>query len=180
MPLPQEKIYTIEDIYALPDGQRAELFDGRIYMMAPPSTRHQEISGSLYHKIRSYIDSQKGNCKIYAAPFAVFLYEDNVNYVEPDISVICDTDKIDEKGCHGAPDWIIEIISPSSQQADYGIKLFKYRTAKVKEYWIVNPFTRTVNVYDFEHDKGTCQYHFDDNISVCIYENLHICISKLL
>ncbi len=118
MAFPQEKTYSIEDIYALPDGQRAELVDGQIYMMAPPSTEHQEISGSLYHKIRSYIENRNGGCKIYAAPFAVFLCGDDKTYVEPDLSVICDKDKIDHRGCKGAPDWVIEITSPSTERID--------------------------------------------------------------
>lgn len=118
MAFPQEKTYSIEDIYALPDGQRAELVDGQIYMMAPPSTEHQEISGSLYHKIRSQIENRNGGCKIYAAPFAVFLCGDDKTYVEPDLSVICDKDKIDHRGCKGAPDWVIEITSPSTERID--------------------------------------------------------------
>ncbi len=180
MVLPQERIYTIEDIYALPDGNRAELVDGRIYGMAPPSTRHQEISGGFYYKIRSYLEGKAGKCKVFAAPFAVFLNEDGRNYVEPDISVICDRSKINEKGCVGAPDWIIEIVSPSTQQMDYGIKLFKYRTAGVREYWIVNPSKQTVTVYDFEHEKRTGQYVFEDRIPVCIYGDLSINIMDFL
>lgn len=73
MPLPQKHIYTIHDIYALPDGHRAELIDGQIYNMAPPSTRHQDISMALCTLIHNYISSGKGDCKVYAAPFAVFL-----------------------------------------------------------------------------------------------------------
>ena len=180
MELAQERTYTIDDIYALPDGQRAELIDGQMYMMAPPNTKHQKISWKLHQKIGNYISSKGGNCDVYAAPFAVFLNEDDLNYVEPDISVICDKNKIDDRGCNGAPDWIIEIVSPSSQQMDYGIKLFKYRTAKVREYWIVNPLKQTVIVYDFEQEKETKQYSFDDTISVCIYDDLDINIAELL
>lgn len=180
MEFPQEKIYTIEDIYNLPDGQRAELIDGQMYMMAPPRTMHQRISGALHATIYQYIRSQKGACEIFAAPFAVFLNQDDRNYVEPDISVICDRNKLSEYGCDGAPDWVIEITSPSDPQRDYDIKLFKYRAAGVREYWIVNPLTRTVNVYDFEHGNGTNQYVFDNDIPVCIYEDLSICISRLL
>ena len=109
MSLPQKQDYTIDDIYALPDGQRAELIDGQMYMMAPPKTIHQRISGALHATIYQYIKAQKGPCEVFAAPFAVFLSKDNKNYVEPDISVICDKDKIDDRGCNGAPDWIIEI-----------------------------------------------------------------------
>lgn len=180
MALAQEKVYTIEDIYALPEGQRAELIDGQIYDMAPPSKTHQKISGSLYAEIYNYIRKKKGNCEVYAAPFAVFLNDDDTNYLEPDISVICDPAKLDEKGCHGAPDWVIEILSPHTERIDCGIKLFKYRSAGVKEYWTINPRLRTVSVYDFEHNELTKQYSFDDNILVCIYEDLSIRVSDLL
>lgn len=180
MALTQEKIYTTEDIYAMPEGQRAELIDGQMYMMAPPRTMHQRISSALHAAIYQYIKSKKGACEIFAAPFAVFLNADNKTYVEPDISIICDQSKLDEYGCNGAPDWIIEIASPTDSNRDYGIKLFKYRTAGVREYWIVNPMTRTVTVYDFEDVSGTDQYTFDDEISVRIYEDLTLRISGLL
>lgn len=180
MALQQEKIYTINDIYALPEGQRAELIDGKIYMMAPPVRIHQKLITELVSILHRHIKNNNGNCEVYPAPFAVFLNEDDRNYVEPDISVICDGSKLDDRGCNGAPDLVIEIISPSTQQMDYGIKLFKYRTAGVREYWIINPATRIVNVYDFENEKGTCQYSFDDEIPVCIYDSLFIRISELL
>ena len=176
----QEKTYTIDDIYALPEGQRAELIDGQMYMMAPPKRIHQKLITELVSLIHRHIKSHDGSCEIYPAPFAVFLNKDSQNYVEPDISVVCDKTKLDDNGCHGAPDWIIEIISPSTSRMDYGIKLFKYRTAGVREYWIVNPSTRTVNVYDFEHDAGTTQYTFDDEIPVCIYRDLSIRIADFL
>uniref|UniRef100_UPI0037539F4F Uma2 family endonuclease n=1 Tax=Robinsoniella sp. TaxID=2496533 RepID=UPI0037539F4F len=89
MPLPKEQLYTIDDIYNLPEGTRAELIDGQIYYMAPPSRQHQRIISKLNQSIANYIDSNKGPCEVYPAPFAVFLNADNTNYVEPDISVIC-------------------------------------------------------------------------------------------
>lgn len=176
MALAQKKLHTINDIYTLPEGQRSELIDGQIYDMAPPSTAHQRILMNLAGDIREYIKKHNGSCEVFPAPFAVFLNADDYNYLEPDISVICDKNKINDKGCNGAPDWVIEIVSPSTQQMDYGIKLFKYRTAGVREYWIVNPTTHTVNVYDFEHEEKTAQYNFNDIIQTCIYEdlNLHI------
>lgn len=180
MPLPNTKIYTTEDIYALPEGERAELIDGTIYDMAPPSTRHQIIVGELYATIRNFIKTHGGNCKPFISPFAVFLNEDSKNYLEPDISVICSLEKIDDKGCHGAPDWIIEVVSPGTQARDYGIKLFKYRTAGVREYWIVNPMNKTVTVYDLENDTGTGQYSFEESIQVNIFPKLIIKISDLL
>ncbi len=180
MALHQEKTYTIEDIYALPDGQRAELIDGQMYMMAPPTTTHQRISYAIARKISDYIDSRSGSCEVFLAPFAVFLSKDDRNYVEPDVSVICDKSKLDEKGFNGAPDWIIEVTSPSNPQNDYGIKLFKYRTAGVREYWIVNPQKNSVMVYDLEEEKKSNQYSFDDEIPVCIYADLTIRITDLL
>ncbi len=180
MALPQEKNYTVNDIYALPDGQRAELIDGQMYMMAPPNRIHQRLSHLLDWTIENYIRSKKGSCEVYPAPFSVFLNEDDRNYIEPDISVICDKSKLTEKGCNGAPDWIIEITSPSNPQNDYGIKLFKYRTAGVREYWIVNPHTKTVTVYDFEKGDRANQYSFEDDVPVNIYEDFIINIANLL
>lgn len=180
MALLQEKAHTIDDIYALPDGQRAELIDGRMYLMAPPRRIHQKLISQFTRVIGNYIDVKHGDCEVYPAPFAVFLNEDDYNYVEPDISIICDKNKLTEAGCNGAPDWVIEVISPSDPQRDYDIKLFKYRSAGVREYWIVNPLTHAVNVYDFEHGSGTNQYVFEDEIPVCIYGDLRIRISELL
>ena len=180
MPLPKSNTYTIDDIYALPEGQRAELIDGQIYDMAPPSPMHQELVMELSATLRDYIKKNGGPCKVYPAPFAVFLNEDDRNYVDPDISVICDSSKVDNRGYQGAPDFIIEIVSPSSQRMDYLTKLFKYRTAGVREYWIVNPLQRTVQVYSFEGTEDSIQYSFDDEITVTIYGDLKICVADLL
>ena len=99
---------------------------------------------------------------MYPAPFAVFLNKDEKNYVEPDITVVCDKDKLNDKGCSGAPDWVVEIASPSTAHLDYGVKLFKYRT------------TQVVNVYDLEHGAKTNQYKFSDQIPSCIYSDFSI------
>lgn len=169
--------YTIDDIYALPDGERAELIDGQMYMMAPPNTRHQRIAGELFGVIRDYIKMNKGECEVFIAPFAVFLNADNQTYVEPDISVICDKDKITDKGCNGAPDWIIEIVSPNSYHRDYFVKLFKYKTAGVREYWIVDPDKERVMIYDFENENGN-EYTFSDKVKAVIYGDLEIDFSE--
>lgn len=153
MPLLRKQCHTIEDIYALPEGQRAELIDGQIYDMAPPKRIHQKLVNRLCQTITNHIDSKDGGCEVYPAPFAVFLNADDKTYVEPDLSVVCDQSKLDEYGCNGAPDWIIEIVSPSTERMDYGIKLFKYRSAGVREYWIINPQNRTVNVFDFDSNE---------------------------
>lgn len=179
MALAREKEYTIEDIYNLPEGQRAELLDGQMYMMAPPSRMHQEIVGELFGIIRDYIKSNNGKCKPYIAPFAVFLNKDAYTYVEPDISVICDSSKLNEKGCQGAPDWVIEIVSPGSQRMDYMIKLAKYQTSGVREYWIVDQQKNRIMVYDFEREDMN-EYTFSESVKVGIYEDFEIDFSKVL
>ena len=178
MALPKEIGYTTEDIYNLPEGKRAELIDGQIYYMAPPTFRHQYLNTKLVSQIDQYISSNKGNCIVVSAPFAVFLNENNTTYVEPDISVICDKSKITEYGCVGSPDWIIEIVSPSSKQMDYFTKLIKYRTAGVREYWIVDPLKNHVMVYNFEAE-DISNYTFSDSIKVGIYEDLIINFAEI-
>nr|WP_295281321.1 Uma2 family endonuclease [uncultured Blautia sp.] len=175
----EEKVYTIDDIYALPEGERAELIDGHIYYMAPPNREHQKILMELSARIFEYIRSHNGKCEVYAAPFAVYLDDTSNTYVEPDISVICNPDKMDDKGCNGAPDWIIEIVSPASKRMDYYTKLFKYRTAGVREYWIIDEIKNQIFVYNFE--KGdTEQYTLQDSVKAGIYEDLVIDFGKLL
>ncbi len=176
--LAQEKIYTIDDIYSLPDGEHAELIDGQIYYTAPPNRKHQTIARELFSSINSYIRSKGGPCEPFFAPFAVFLNEDDINYVEPDISIICDSDKLTDKGCSGAPDWIIEIVSPSSRRMDYFTKLFQYRTAGVREYWIVDPDQKRITVYDFESE-DIRDYGFSDTVKAGIYDNLYINFSDI-
>ena len=171
--LRQEKAYTIDDIYSLPDGERAELIDGKIYYMAPPNTKHQRLVHFFDREIGNYIQNNNGECEVLPAPFAVFLNEDEINYVEPDISVICDRDKITDKGCNGAPDWIIEIVSPGNKPMDYFTKLFKYRSAGVREYWIVDPTREVVTVYRFEKETME-QYSFGEDIPVGLYEDFSI------
>ena len=171
--LRNEIIYTIDDIYALPDGERAELIDGQIYYMAPPSRTHQRISSYLHNELYNYIQKNHGNCEVYAAPFAVFPSKDSTSYVEPDLSLSCDPGLLDEKGCHGAPDWIIEIVSPSSKSMDYFRKLFLYRTCGVREYWIVDPAKQLVTAYQLDNETVE-HYSFGDDIPVAIWEGFSI------
>lgn len=170
--------YSMEDIDNLPDGQRAELMDGQMYMMATPSTKHQRLSGYLYHEIYDYIRRKRGDCEPFAAPFAVYLYADDSTYLEPDISVVCDRGKLTEKGCNGAPDWVIEIVSPDSRTMDYYRKLMKYSSAGVREYWIVDQDKNRVMVYNFEHDTLE-EYAFSDKMKAGIYEDLEIGLSGM-
>lgn len=170
--------HTIDDIYALPDGERAELIDGQMYLMAPPNTRHQRMAGELFGVIREYIRKNKGQCEVFVAPFAVFLNANHKTYVEPDVCVICDRDKITEQGCDGAPDWIIEVVSPSSYHRDYFVKLFKYKAAGVREYWIVDPDKKRVMVYDFANESGN-EYTFSDWVHSVTLEGLEIDLAEI-
>ena len=179
MSLSKEEDFTIEDIYALPEGQRAELVKGQLYKMAPPGRLHQDLAGRLYGTILNYINAHNGTCRPYIAPFAVFLNE-NTSYVEPDISVICDLNKLDDHGCHGAPDLIIEVVSPGSKRMDYYTKLVLYRDAGVKEYWIADPAKETVLVYLMAENEAPTIYRFTDPVPAGILKGLNICIKELL
>lgn len=151
MPLPKEERYTLSDALTWDEREHIELLEGTPIMMAPPSRAHQEISGALFAQLHNYLEGKK--CRVYAAPFAVRLFErpgdqpENVDtLVEPDLSVVCDPDKLDDIGCKGAPDLIIEVLSPSTQRHDRLTKYNLYERAGVPEYWIVSPDERTVQV----------------------------------
>lgn len=174
------KSYTTADIEALPDGERAELIDGEMFIMESPSRTHQKILGELYVQIYLYIKGNEGPCEVFLAPFGIYIADDTRNYVEPDISVICQQDKLDERGCHGAPDWLIEITSPSNKYMDYDRKLMLYQAKGVREYWIVDPKQKFVTVYDFEHGEGPAVHSFSEPVKVRIYEDLYLDLSQFL
>ena len=168
MPLPKQHTCTSEDYWNLPDGQRAELIDGQLYNMAPHSRMHQEILSALHWKICSYIAEHGGSCKVYPAPFAVNLDADDKDWVEPDISVICDNHKLTDRGCEGAPDLVIEVVSPSSRKMDYSTKNALYSDAGVREYWIVDPAKERTTIYRYEEDAAPIIVPFDMPIAVGI------------
>lgn len=172
--------HTSKDYWNLPEGKRAELIDGKLYDMAPPSRIHQEIVSGLNYIVRKYIADHYGNCKVYPAPFAVNLDADDRDWVEPDISVICDPTKLTRRGCSGAPDLIFEVVSPSSRKLDYGVKNVIYSQNGVREYWIVDPIKERVTVYPYEDDVAPVIYSFDQDIPVGIYQGLTIKINDLL
>lgn len=153
MSLPIEKTsYTFADYLVWEENEHIELLNGELIMMAPPSTRHQLISGELFRQLANFLEGKK--CRVFHAPFGVRLFEEkndkpeNIQTVfEPDISVICDLNKLDKYGCKGAPDFIIEVLSPSTQKHDRIIKLQQYQRAGVKEYWIISPEDETVQIF---------------------------------
>ncbi len=155
MPLPQEKRYTLADALAWDEQDRIELIDGYPVMMAPPSRAHQEAVMELSAQLHAYLKGKK--CKVYPAPFAVRLFEqdgespeDVDTLVEPDVSVVCDPSKLDEIGCKGAPDLVMEVLSPSTMRHDRFTKFNLYQRAGVREYWIVNPAEKSVQVFVLE------------------------------
>ena len=181
MPLPKERIYTSEDYWSLPEGHRAELINGQFYDMAPPSRIHQKLAFELARTIRNHIADQDGGCQVYPAPFAVNLDAEDKNWVEPDVSVICDKNKLTDSGCSGAPDLIIEVVSPSSRKMDYVLKNTLYDQAGVKEYWIVDPLKGASTVYRYQEDNFFMAFYpFDTPIPVGIFNGLVIKIADLL
>ena len=180
MPLLKNDQYTSEDYWNLPEGTRAELIDGKLYDMAPPSRIHQRLVSKLTSVIDQYISNHHGNCEVYPAPFAVNLDADDIDWVEPDISVICNPNKLTDRGCSGAPDLIFEIVSPSSRKLDYGIKNGIYSQSGVREYWIVDPAKERVTVYHYEDDAAPVIYSFTQDIPVGVYPGLTIKINDLL
>lgn len=180
MAILQKQIYTEADYYDLSEDVRAELIEGQIYYQAAPSRTHQRILSGLHATIYNYIKSKGGPCEVYPAPFAVKLWEDKT-IVEPDISVICNRDKLTDKGCTGAPDWIIEIVTPGNSSHDYIRKLNLYAAAGVREYWIVNPMKQTIFVYHLEETKfEVTAYTFRDKIKVNIYDDLWIDFPEII
>ena len=179
--LDPDRVCTMEDIRALPESIRAELHNGKIFFMAPPTTTHQRIVGKMHFLISSHIQKKRGDCEVFIAPFGVYLHDDDSTFLLPDLVVICDRDKLDEKGCHGAPDWIIEVVSPSTGKRDYGMKLFQYRAAGVREYWVIDPVGRTVMVYLFGtgEEEGRL-WRFEDEIPCSLYPDLTIRLADFL
>ena len=144
--------YTLEDYYNLPEDQRFELIDGVIYDMTAPTTIHQSILGRIYAHLLYHIDAKGGQCIPLVSPVDVQLDCDDKTMVEPDVIIVCDSDKIIRRCVYGAPDFVMEVLSKSTKKKDMFIKLNKYLNAGVREYWMVDPDKKTVMIYDFEHD----------------------------
>lgn len=180
MALAKESWKTIADLEALPEGTRAELIDGSIFFDTAPTVAHQTIVSFLHGMIWSYIRSKNGTCRVFPAPFDVQLSADDVyNLVQPDVTVVCDRDKLkDGKRCIGAPDWVIEVVSPSTKAQDYLVKLNKYQSAGVREYWIVDPSKKRVAIYNFEMQSYE-EYYFNESVKAGIYPDLEIDFSEL-
>ena len=180
--------YTYADYLLWHFKERVELIKGKIFKMSPaPNSFHQDISGNLFFELRSYIN--KGTCKLYAAPFDVRLINykestaDNqiITVVQPDLCVICDRTKIDEKGCIGAPDLIIEILSPGNSKKEMNIKYDLYEENKVREYWMVNPSEKTIIIFILQNDKyiGIKPLIFDSKLQSPTFPDLKFAVKKI-
>lgn len=162
--------YTLEDYYAIPDDLRVELIDGVIYDMGAPTTPHQFAVGDVYAQIRDFIKRKGGNCLPLLSPIDVQLDCDDKTMVQPDVLILCDRSKLIRRCIMGAPDFIIEILSPSTKRKDANLKLYKYRNAGVREYWMVDLDGERIVVYHFEKDEIPTIYGVEEEIPVGIYD----------
>lgn len=151
-------VFTYADYCRWPDDERWELIDGQAYAMAAPGLAHQTVVGELFRQIANYLVGKP--CRTFVAPFDVRLPrrnerdEDTTTVVQPDITVVCDPAKLDERGCRGAPDWVIEVLSPSTAAKDQIQKLAAYEQAGVREVWLVHPTDHVIIVYTLNADGG--------------------------
>lgn len=186
MPMPQPREhYTLADALTWDEDDRIELIYGEPVMMAPPSTTHQDIVVDLTAQFRTYLRDK--TCRVYSAPFGVRLFQQEGEHpeevdtlVEPDLSVVCEEDKLDESGYRGAPALIVEVLSPSNQRHDRFVKFRLYQRAGVKEYWIVDPEAKHVQVYTLEEDgqySSATVYGASDKLPVVVLEGLTIDLS---
>ncbi|MCR5227553.1 MAG: Uma2 family endonuclease [Eubacterium sp.] len=160
---------TIDDYDKLPEGTRVELIDGVFYDMAAPTTVHQSIAFEIGVKLKEFVSKNGGKCVTFLAPTDVQLESDNKTMVQPDVLVVCDRDKITKERIIGAPDFIVEVVSPGNAIMDVLLKLRKYKNAGVREYWIVYPDEKMVTVYDFISGVSPEIYTFEDKIPVAIW-----------
>jgi len=187
--LDESKRYTYADYLTWLDDKRRELINGFIHLMSAPNVIHARITHLMNWVMESLVRKRKGKCHIYHAPFDVRLpvngeIDDDKIYdvVQPDICVICDLSKLDVRGCIGAPDLIVEVLSPSTLKYDWNYKFNLYERAGVREYWIVDPKSKTVNVFllqpDGKYDYGTV-YECNQKAPVHIFEGLEIDLNEL-
>ncbi len=177
--------YTIEDYLKLPDGERFELIDGVLYDMGAPTLNHQNVAGKLYIEFSLYVRKNKGPCKVYIAPVDVHVDPfDDKTMVQPDVMVICKKEKLTIERVEGAPDLVVEVLSPSSRKRDKLLKYQKYKEAGVREYWIVDPARQVTTVHLFENGQETGSaetYLFSEKIPVSIWDGAcEVCIEELL
>ena len=145
------RLFTLDDYLALPEEQRVELINGVFYNMAAPTTLHQMIIFLIQKSLWEHVEKKGGPCFPLASPVDVVLDHDQYTVIQPDVLVVCDRDKFRDDRVYGAPDLVVEVLSPSTRRKDISLKLYKYAEAGVREYWIVDPPARQIAVFDLEH-----------------------------
>jgi len=180
----EEPYYTYADYreWELDEGERFELIYGDAYAMSAPNTRHQAMLTELVRQFANFLVGKP--CKAFAAPFDVRLFykedESDDTVVQPDISVVCDRKKLGPESCRGAPDLVIEILSPSNTVIEMNQKLELYRKAGVREYWLVDPENKSLTVYCFEKDLLSIKaYKSTDTVAVAIFPELNISLEQV-
>ncbi len=163
--------YTLEDYLSLPDDQRVELIDGVFYDMAAPTTIHQSIAGFLHKKFLDHVMENKGPCYPFISPVDVQLDCDDKTVIQPDVLIVCDRSKYRKGRVFGAPDLVVEVLSPSSRKKDMQIKLAKYYNAGVREYWIIDPEKKMLVQYDIEHLELPSVYNCEMEVPVLIWNS---------
>lgn len=162
--------YTLEDYYAIPDDRRVELIDGVIYDIASPTSIHQDLALEIAVFLKNFVKKNKGKCKVYISPIDVQLNCDNRTMVQPDVIIVCNRDIIIKRCIYGVPDFVVEVLSPSSTKRDSAIKLRKYKESGVREYWMIDPDKKMVIVYDWTKSEIPKVYGFDSKVPVGIFD----------
>jgi len=183
--LPKEdQFFTYSDYkkWELAEGERFELIHGEAYAMSAPNAKHQEILGEIYSQFHVYLRGKP--CKVYPAPYDVRLFyrgdDSDDTVVQPDITVVCSEQKRGPEGCRGAPDLVIEILSPSNTAIEMERKLKLYQDAGVREYWIVDPENKGLTVYRFQEPAILFfTYKKDANVQVGIFPELNISLEQV-
>lgn len=169
----RQGMYTIDDYYELSEDERLELIDGVLYNMSSPTAMHQVLAGKIYYKLENFIMGKKGNCVPIISPIDVQLDCDEKTMLQPDVIVICDRDKFKKGIVYGAPDFVVEVLSPSTRRRDKNLKLYKYTKAGVREYWMVDPEKKNIVVYveNGQEDYDVFVYTFENEVPVHILDD---------
>jgi len=172
-----ERLYTVEEYYKIREDIRSELYEGYLVIMQSPSIRHQAIQMNISAHLYMFLKGKK--CKVFPT-LGARLFENEATVFEPDIMVVCDETKLIKQNCNGAPDLVIEILSPSTTRMDRKLKFDKYQKAGVKEYWIVDPERNLLEVNLLVNDKYmTTIYYETDKVSVSIFDGFEIDLAEV-
>lgn len=167
---PADKRYTIDDYIALPEEQRVELIDGVFYDLTAPTTFHQAAAGWIHARFLQFVEKNKGTCYPFISPVDVQLDCDDYTVVQPDVMILCDREKLKYHRIYGAPDFILEVLSPSTRKKDLTLKLLKYTDAGVREYWLLDPQKKQLIQYDLEHMEIPRIFGGNDEVPVLIWD----------